>query len=183
MLLCVLALVAGAAGAAGAQEDGGGGGIEIRTNATADSETYAQQVGPNTRIVEWEYDDEREGFTILYETDKSTTITITEAVQFSEGSGSGRIYRERLPKGATEVFVKVPRRGGNAAVTMVTPGSLEENSYSFVSTGETTPDRPAITYERTQLLVGGTALGASGLVFGLVRKRRNDEEKDYERIL
>lgn len=164
-----------------AQDDGGG--IEIRTNATSDTETYAQEIDPKTRIVEWEYNDEREGFTILFETDESVTITITEAVQFSEGSGSGRIFRERLPAGTSEVFVSVPRRGGNAAVTMVTPGSIEQNSFSFVSTGEAEPDRPAITYQRVQLLAVSTAVGASGLVFGLVRARRDDEEKTVERIL
>lgn len=160
------------------------GGIEITTNTTTDEpETYAQEIGPVTRIVKWEYNDDRDGFEIVYETDRSTSITITEAVQFGEGAGSGRIYRQRLPEGSTRVFVKVPRRAGQAAITMVTPGSLRQNSYSFVSTGQTEQDKPPISYERAQLLIGGTALGASGLVFGLVRKRRNDEDKEYERIL
>lgn len=187
-ILIVLIMVGGVIGAVAAIEpvaaQDSGGGIEIRTNATDQNpETYAQEVDPGTRIVSWEYDEDREGFVLLFETDRSTSITLTEAVQFSEGTGSGRIYRERIPEGTTEIFVSVPKRGGNAALTMVTPASLEQNSYSYVSTGETTPDKPAITYERVQLLVSGTAIGAGGLVFGLVRKRRNDEEKEVERIL
>jgi len=32
-------------------------------------------------------------------------MTLTEAVQFDEGAGGGRIYQQRLPAGMTEIFV------------------------------------------------------------------------------
>jgi hypothetical protein len=66
---------------------------------------------------------------------------------------------------------------------MTTPASIAENRYSYVSTGQTTPDRPAITYGRVQLIVLLTAMGSAGMAFGVVRKRREDEERAYERIL
>jgi len=61
-------------------------------------------------------------------------MTLTEAVQFDEGAGGGRIYQQRLPAGMTEIFVSVPTRAGQAALTMTTPGSIANNRYSYVST-------------------------------------------------
>ena len=168
------------AGVAAGQE---GPGITINQTNSEETETYAQEIDNKTRLMEWSYDDERDGFVLRFETDDSVRITLTEAVQFSEGAGSGRIYQERLPEGQSEVFVSVPRRGGQAAVTMTTRRSIANNRFSYVSTGEAQIDRPPITYQRAQLLVGLSAVGAAGAAFGIVRKRRNDEEKDYERIL
>ena len=175
LLACV---TVGSAGATGS-------GIEINTTATGsdEPESYAQEIDAETRLVSWSYDDEREGFELRFETDSSTWITLTEAVQFSEGAGSGRIYQERLPEGVSDVFVSVPRRGGQAAVTMTTPASISENRFSYVSTGEASPNRPPISYERVQALVLITAIGATGAAVGVVRRRRDDEEKSYRRIL
>ena len=179
--VALIACVAVATGGAAATD---GPGIELNTTTSSDEpESYAEEIDPNVRLVSWEYNDDREGFELRYETDQSTRITLTEAVQFSEGAGSGRIYQQRLPEGTTDVFVSVPRRGGQAAVTMTTTASIRENRYSYVSTGETQPDRPPIDYERVQILVLVTAIGAVGATFGVVRKRREDEDRDWERIL
>ncbi|WP_226929107.1 hypothetical protein [Halorubrum halophilum] len=165
-----------------AQDDGAG--IEISTNTTSEeTESYAQEVDPQTRLVSWNYNDNREGFELRFETDRSKRITLTEAVQFSEGAGSGRIYQERLPEGTSDVFVKVPRRGGQAAVTMTTAASIEQNRFSYVSTGETTPDRPAISYERVQMLIFVTAVGTVGATIRVIRGRREDEEETWRRLL
>ena len=182
--VALIACVAVATGAAAAQSDGPG--VELnRTVEISDEEerTYAQEIDSQTNLVTWEYDDERDGFVLTFETNSSVRITLTEAVQFSEGAGSGRIYQKRLPKGLTEVFVSVPRRGGQAALTMTTPGSIAQNRFSYVSTGETRPDRAPITYETVQAIVLLTGFGAAGLTFGVVRKRREDEDRDYERVL
>lgn len=170
-----------AVGSAGAT----GPGIEVNTSSddANEPESYAQEIDAETRLVSWAYDDEREGFELRFETDSSTRITLTEAVQFSEGAGSGRIYQERLPEGVSDVFVSVPRRGGQAAVTMTTPASVDKNRFSYVSTGEASPDRPPISYERVQAIVLVTAIGATGAAVGVVRRRRDDEEKSYRRIL
>lgn len=180
LVACVAVAVAVAVGSSGAVAN------EIETNSSIeieDPETYAQEIDSSTRLMNWEYDDDREGFVLRFETDGSTRITLTEAVQFSEGAGSGRIYQQRLPEGQTEIFISVPRRGGEAAVTMTTAESIAENRFSYVSTGEAETDRPPISYERVQLLVALTAIGAVGATFGVVRKRREDEDRDYERIL
>jgi len=180
--VALIACVAVTTGAVAAQNDDPG--IEISTNTTSDKpESYAQEIDSQTRLVSWSYDDDRAGFELRFETDRSTQITLTEAVQFSEGAGSGRIYQQRLPEGTTDVFVSVPRRGGQAAVTMTTPGSVENNRFSYVSTGETTPNRPPISYERAQILIMLTAIGTVGATIRVVRSRREDEEKTVRRML
>jgi hypothetical protein len=170
-----------------AQNGSDGPGIELNESVTLsepDSErTYAQEIDSGTRLVSWDYNDSREGFVLTFETNSSRRITLTEAVQFSEGAGSGRIYQQRLPEGVSQIFVSVPRRGGQAAVTMVTRQSTRENRFTYVSTGEAQVDRPPITFERVQAIVGLTALGSAGLVFGIIKRRRESEERDYERIL
>jgi len=80
-------------------------------------------------------------------------MTLTEAVQFDEGAGGGRIYQQRLPAGMTEIFVSVPTRAGQAALTMTTPGSIANNRYSYVSTGVSQFGGEPISYNRVQLLV------------------------------
>jgi len=147
------------------------------------AETYAQEIDAETRLVSWNYDRDRGGFRLLFETDSSTRITLTEAVQFGEGAGSGRIYQHRLPEGQTEIFVSVPLRAGQAAVTMTTPGSIANNRFSYVSTGQTTPSRPPISYERAQILILFSGIGGAGLTYRVVRKRREDEDKDVEQII
>jgi hypothetical protein len=182
--VALIACVAVATGGAVAQNDGPG--IELNETVQVGPEeerTYAQEIDSETRLVSWEYNDEREGFVLTFETNASVRITLTEAVQFSEGAGSGRIYQKRLPEGLTEVFVSVPRRGGQAALTMTTPGSIAQNRFSYVSTGETRPNRAPIQYQRVQAIVLITGFGAAGLTFGVVKRRREDESKDYERIL
>lgn len=175
LLVCV-AVVGGAT----AQDDG----IETNSSVNVSSpETYAQEIDEDTRLISWEYDDRREGFVLLFETDESVRVTLTEAVQFSEGAGSGRIYQQRLPEGQTEVFVSVPRRGGQAAVTMTTRGSIRNNRFSYVSTGQTSPNRPPISYERAQILIALTGIGAVGLTYGVVKQRREDEKEDWKKIL
>ena len=159
--------------------------IEIDTNPEPieDNKTAVEAIDDNTVLMDWNYNDERVGFELVFESERSQSITITEAVQFKEGAGQGRIYANRLPSGTAEIFVPVPRRGGQAAVTMVTTQSLNENRFSYVSTGQAEPDRPPLDYERVRLMVLLTAFGTAGLVFRVVRKRRDDEMKEVERIL
>ncbi|MDB9293479.1 hypothetical protein PN414_17915, partial [Halorubrum ezzemoulense] len=76
-----------------------------------------------------------------------------------------------------------PLRAGQAAVTMTTPGSIANNRFAYVSTGQTTPDRPPISYERAQILILLSGVGGAGLTFRVVKKRREDEEKSVERVL
>jgi len=179
-----LAAACVAVGGAAAQENDSDPGIETNASVNVgEPETYAQEIDADTRLVSWEYDRDRQGFELLFETDSSTRITLTEAVQFGEGSGSGRIYQHRLPEGQTRVFVSVAPRAGQAALTMTTPGSIAQNRFAYVSTGQATPDRPPISYERAQILILFSGIGGAGLTYRVVKKRREDEQKSAERIL
>lgn len=186
LVICVavgLAAACVAVGGVAAQSDEG---PELSSNSSVDTgepETYAQEIDATTRLVSWEYDRDREGFSLLFETDESTRITLTEAVQFGEGSGSGRIYEHRLPEGQTRVFVSVAPRAGQAALTMTTPGSIEQNRFAYVSTGQTVPDRPPISYERAQILILFSGIGGAGLTYRVVKQRREDEERSVRRVL
>ncbi|WP_241996785.1 hypothetical protein [Halorubrum sp. SD626R] len=185
LIFCVAVSLAACVAVGGAAaQDGDGPGLETNTSVdVGEPETYAQQIDADTRLVEWEYDRDRGGFRLLFETDKSTRITLTEAVQFGEGAGSGRIYQHRLPEGQTEVFVSVRLRAGQAALTMTTPASIANNRFSYVSTGQTTPNRPPISFERAQMLVLLSGIGGGGLTYRVVKQRREDEEKSVERVL
>lgn len=188
LIFCVAVSLAAACVAVGgaAAQDANDSDSGLETNTSVDvgePETYAQEIDAETRLVSWNYDRDRGGFRLLFETDSSTRITLTEAVQFGEGAGSGRIYQHRLPEGQTEIFVSVPLRAGQAAVTMTTPGSIANNRFSYVSTGQTTPDRPPISYERAQILILFSGIGGAGLTYRVVRKRREDEDKDVEQII
>lgn len=185
-VVCVAVVGIVASGAAAAQDNESETEIELNdpdlNQSDFDQTTYSEEIDPDTRLVDWRYNDDREGFELLFETDSRTTITLTEAVQFDEGSGSGRIYQQRLPRGMTEVFVSVPRRGGEAAVTMTTPGSIAQNRFSYVSTGMSR-DRPPISYERAQLLVILTGVSVAVGTVTIIKRRREDEDKKYERVL
>jgi len=176
--------IALAAGGAAAQETDSDPGLETNTSVdVGEPETYAQEIDEDTRLVEWDYDEDREGFILVFETDSRTTMTLTEAVQFDEGAGGGRIYQQRLPAGMTEIFVSVPTRAGQAALTMTTPGSIANNRYSYVSTGVSQFGGEPISYGRVQLLVILTGLCVSGATVGIMRKRRDNDDKQYKRVL
>lgn len=182
-LIFSLVLVVSALGAAPAAAQDDGPTVELDTNATAETTQYTQEIDSALRLMEWKYDDDRDGFRLVFESDTSKRLTLTEAVQFERGAGTGRIYSKRLPPGQTAVFVPVEKRGGQAALTLTTPLSVDQNRFSYVSTGQTPPDRPPIPYGQVRLLVGLTAVGAAGMTFRIVRKRQESEDKEVKRVL
>jgi len=158
-------------------------GLETNTSVdVGEPETYAQEIDEDTRLVEWEYDRDRGGFRLLFETDSSTRITLTEAVQFGEGAGSGRIYQHRLPEGRPR-YSSRSRCGRTGGRHHDDAGSIANNRFSYVSTGQTTPDRPPISYERAQILILFSGIGGAGLTYRVVKNRREDEDKSVEKII
>jgi hypothetical protein len=182
-LALTLTVGAGAVGTVAAQnETDDAPTIDVNTNpAEPEQETAAEQIDTNVALIEWRYEDG--AFILTFRSEAPSRITLTEAVQFAEGTGSGRIYSNQLASGLTELTVPVPRRGGQAALTMTTPLSIQQNRYSYVSTGETQPEKPPLDYDRTRLMVILTAVGAAGFTFRSVKNRREDETKEVERHL
>jgi hypothetical protein len=147
----------------------------------SDSNASTQKIDDEVTLVSWDYDDDRGGFVLVFNSTEVKEVTITEAVQFREGSGSGNIYSERVLPGRSEIFVEVPRRGGEAAVTLTTPASIEANSYSYVSTGQTESDSasPFAGTSSTAGWIGGAALALVSVVLaGSYKMRRESREPE-----
>jgi len=173
-LLVVIALIT--ASPAAAQQADTDNGIDIDPSVDVNVTTYAQEVDSTLRIVEYEYLDNRGGFHIVFEADRSKRITLTEAVQFEEGAGSGRLYQQRIPSGQTEVFVAVSRQSGQAALTLTTAETLEENRFVWISTGQQ-GDNPFEGTSATAGWVGGflTTAGMIVLAVRRVSKKKRGE--------
>jgi len=147
------------------------------------SDEYETQVDSDVRVVEWE--DQNGGFEIVFENtgERPTSVTVTEAVQFEEGSGQGSLKQVRLLPGETTVNIGVERAGGEAAVTITSEETNSEGYFVWLSTGERPPDREPINYGTVPILISGAARGAAGMTLRVVRNRREDEEKEAERIV
>jgi len=63
---------------------------------------------------------------------------------------------------------------------MTTPGSIANNRYSYVSTGVSQFGGEPISYGRVQLLVILTGLCVSGATVGIMRNRRDNDDKQYK---
>lgn len=174
LLIAALAFTGGAAADADADLDDAA--VQMWNTSVEHNGTYAQEIDSNLRIVEYRYSDSRDGFVIVFEADRSAQITMTEAVQFEEGAGQGRLYQQRIPSGQTEVFVSVPRRAGQAALTMTTAETLAENRFVWISTGQQ-GDNPFEGTSATAGWIGGflTTAGMMVLAIRRVRKKKRGE--------
>ena len=174
LLLSLLIAALAFTGVAAAEDDDPG--IQMFNTSVEHNDTFAQEVDSDLRIVEYRYSDSREGFVVVFEADSSTRITMTEAVQFEEGAGQGRLYQQRIPAGQTEVFVAVPRRAGQAALTMTTGETLDQNRFVWISTGQQ-GDNPFEGTSATAGWLGGflTTAGMMVLAIRRVRKKKRGE--------
>ena len=94
---------------------------------------YLQEIDGDTRITDWEY---RPGmFTLEIEADEPTTVSLTEAGDFEEGTGSFNYDEVRLEEGTNSVTFAVTDRQG-AGVAIATSQSLQQGTGAFVSVGQ-----------------------------------------------
>ncbi|SIS14645.1 hypothetical protein [Natronorubrum thiooxidans] len=94
---------------------------------------YLREIDTETRIVDWEY---RPGmFTITLEADSPTKVSMTEAGDFEEGTGSFNYREFDLEEGTNTVTMPVTDRQG-AGVAIATRQSLEQGTGAFVSVGQ-----------------------------------------------
>ncbi len=110
---------------------------ENATNATdgptIEPDSYdTQAIDTETRITDWRYSSGR--FEIDLEADEPTTISMTEAGGFEEGTGSFNYREVRLDEGTQTITFNVADRNG-AAVAIATRQSLEQGTGAVVSTG------------------------------------------------
>ncbi|WP_256392775.1 hypothetical protein [Natronoarchaeum rubrum] len=144
-----LAMGMGAGGALAQENTTNGSAVE----AGAD---YEETVGPNVRLVDWSYTAGQ--FTLEFEADEPTSVSITEAGTWSEGSGQFNYVEQVVGEGRSTVVVPVSDRDG-AAVGITTPASMDQGTGAYVSIG---------TDEETQQNPLTTFGGESGLFTGVL---------------
>ncbi|SDM46896.1 hypothetical protein SAMN04487949_1767 [Halogranum gelatinilyticum] len=100
------------------------------TSSPDQNASTVQVIGPLTRITEWDYSDGT--FRLTIEAKAPTLLTVTEAVTSdSSGTGTGTLVRKRLSKGTNVVRINV-QDSSNPALSLTTPGSIENNEYAWV---------------------------------------------------
>lgn len=106
--------------------------------AAADAPTAAATGTPidaDVTLVDWSYAGGT--FTLVFESTsvRPTTVTISEATQPEEGAQRSAIRRERLLKGRTTITMTTKIQGGESAVSITTPASIEAGHGTTISTG------------------------------------------------
>ncbi|WP_226480383.1 hypothetical protein [Natrinema amylolyticum] len=187
--LAVVAIVAmgmgvGPVTAQDAPENPGNGATWNQTRETsenAENTTYVAEVDQNLRVLEWRYDSEEEMIYIEFESDQSKTVTVTEARQFEEGASQGRIKEKQIPKGTSEVKLPVKPTAGKAGVSITTSESIDNGTYTVLSTGIVDSETP---FHRTGSPSGwfGGAFTAVAMMGAAAYKVRNEEHGDVETV-
>lgn len=173
VLIVVSSLLAAPIGTVEAQENNT---TENTTTAEHDPNPepeYLQQVDQNVRLMDWEYTGSE--FRLVFEADRPTQVTITEAVQWTKGSGQMAIHQERLLPGQTTVTLPVAERNGKAGAVITTADSIGDGHGVYVSTGQTeTNESPFERTSSTAGWIGGA--GTVGFMFSFVAWREIRKE-------
>lgn len=137
-----------------------------------------EPVDSQTTIVGFEY--ESGTFKIGVHAEEPTVLTLTEAVQFTEGAGQMSIVQQAVPSGYSTVTIDVSERGGQAAVVITTAKGLSQGRGTYVSTGQTQPTRPPVEYQTAAILAALAALGAG--YYSYQRGKSKIEESDEPEV-
>ncbi|MHC3439224.1 hypothetical protein ACYJ1Y_14315 [Natrialbaceae archaeon A-gly3] len=141
------------------------------TNETAAdveaTDSFEQAIDTETRVTDWSYSSGR--FTLEIEADEPTTVSLTEAGTFEEGTSSFNYDEADLEEGTNTITFAVADREG-AAVAIATRRSLNQGTGAIVSTGmiEQNPFRhfggESGLFSGIAMSVGLAALGAAYVV-------------------
>lgn len=107
-------------------------------NLNRDRTTYVTQVGPVTKVVDYDYEDGQ--FHILIESKIPNMLTLTEVIKIKEGASAFGAKRTRVPKGRSVVTVSAAPINGAAAVTITNSQCLAAESCTMLSTGDRASD-------------------------------------------
>ncbi|WP_343232846.1 hypothetical protein [Natrinema salinisoli] len=168
--MVALALAMGM-GAVAAQENPAENATEAGEEAVSPDDDYEQEIDNETRIVDWDY---RPGmFTITFEADSATKISMTEAGDFEAGTGSFNYKEAGLQEGTNTVTMPVTDRQG-AGVAIATRASLEQGSGAFVSVGQVQKN-PFSNFGGETGLFSGVALSVSLAALGAAYVVRSED--------
>jgi hypothetical protein len=151
----------------------------------AASVTTETQLTDTLRITGWSY--QNGTFAVTFVAAVPTSIKITDTGRVSkalaEGGDSAQTVTIRgkgysLSSGETTVRFRATVYDGDSAITVGSPGNSALLRTGAISHG----DRPAVEWESVQILVLSTAVvvGAGAVTF--VRRRRDDEQVEVERL-
>ncbi|AGB16637.1 hypothetical protein Halru_2043 [Halovivax ruber XH-70] len=101
------------------------------TTAAA-GDDYQEVIDEDTRITNWQYSPGQ--FLITIQADASTSISLTEAGSFDEGTSQFNYGERELEEGENVIRFSVTDRQG-AAVAIATRQSLQNGGGAIVSTG------------------------------------------------
>ena len=128
-LAVAMALAMGMGGMGAVAADDGN---ETNETTAEAAEYYEQRIDSTTKITDWSYSSGR--FTLVFEADEPTTVSMTEAGSFEEGTSTFNYDEQRLQEGENVLTFPVADRSG-AAVAIATQESLSQGSGAIVSTG------------------------------------------------
>jgi len=150
--------------------------ITVETGGELDEgEECTEQITQSLRICDAYY--ESGTATVVFESDGPERLTLTDSGGFISG---GEVFRESATvyEGKNAVSIPATQVKGFAGVSIDTGSVLYAKKITEVRT-----TGPPIQYQTAQGAIGLTALGAGAFTFRVVRRRRDDESKEVERIL
>jgi len=115
--------------------------------------------------------------TLVFDSVGVQRLTLTDAGAFVEGGQVNRQYIS-VYDGRNTVEFSATKVSGFAGVAIDTGGILYAKKITDIQT-----TGPAISYQNVQGLVALTALSAAAFTFRTVKRRREAENKEVERIL
>ena len=131
------------------------------SSQTENATTPIAHLDGDVRIVDWSY--QSGVFTVVFESDTPTRVTIAEATQSVEGVTAFTTKRERLLPGENTIRLEVQESGGEAQISITSDRSLRENRGLILSTGQVAQDSP---FDRTSSTAGW--FGGAGTVAFMV---------------
>jgi len=150
-------------GVAAAQTAGNQAPTATSTPTPTETETEnvtGTPVDEHVTLVDWSYS--QGTFTLVFENDQArpTIVTLTESTQPDEGAQKFAVREERLLGGKTTLTMTTRIQGGESAVSITTPASIDAGGGIVVSTGAqgANPFRP----------FGGTSGVLSGVGLSLI---------------
>jgi len=108
---------------------------ENATNAT-DRPEVQQWVDEEIGITGWEYRDGSFVLTLRHTGERPRTVTMVESVQRREGMGDISVAQRRVLPGENTLTIVIPRRNGEAGMSITTGEGLNQGRGAFVSTGQ-----------------------------------------------
>ena len=157
-------------GAASAQS------AEVSANEST-PEAVEGSVGPIT-IVDYELRDGTMRLTL--DVDEPTPYALSDALAGTQSSGVTQIPVKQgaISAGRQTLRLDVTVLQGAGAVTLSTPNGAVRIQSGDVGLGDA-----LIPASTVRVLLLGTAVGVGGFIFRTVRKKREDEDKEVERVL